>query len=589
MIKKNLHSTFSILLLYLHLGAFFSLKSQEKVPYEKNPNRVSFVEYSFPSSAPREWNDYKMLPEPKLDDLRLRFPKKFPSAYVGPDGGEVYLWKPGLYKWTRVDGSVFQEWENGSWKFQIPDHITIESFRASCNGCGATYRYTWSDGTEINKTWVPHRKEYAVSFQNEKTTPALNWLIPDPDKFSKNRISIGPYEFYYSDNWNFYLHGLRESFNANAYLQDVEREYGLSNKGRIPVLLFDKSSDFVAYNGRNLPGVSSEGGFGGQDSIVLCCGNTLKQSTGNAVVDLDTQMRTYFGTFYHEATHNLHQIECLSKRSGKAGLPLQNHDDPWFVEGFANHVASTFFPQKRAEIYEQLAKKITTGKIPRDFDQMIKAEYSDLLPYSLGAYLVEYMHREYGKEAIQNYIHLSCVGKPTREVVKEVTGKEASRFYSDAVADFQVIYPKSKKQINLWKFGHLTKINPVNPKEFERFQKTRIKLPSSVLQVKSITEVPDLKQIFEADISSYAGEVEGDFFGLNGERFYLWKQGNYKWYDDDYELFFNPENSIILRYKSWEIINWSNGQKKIVAPDGTSAVFWNEEQKAYYAKDGSPL
>jgi|JI8StandDraft_1071087.scaffolds.fasta_scaffold00136_24 hypothetical protein len=587
---QKLHSVMiPIVFCFISVCNDSNLLAQEKVTYEKNPNRTALAKFTFPSTAPLVWEDYVKLNDPKIENLRLKFPSGMAAPYFGPDGGQVYLWKTGLYQWKRTDGSIFQEWENGNWQYQIPGLLTIDVYRATCNGCEPQVRYLWQDGSEINKIWVPHRNEYAVSYQNEKRIPALNWLLPNPEKFAKNRVLIGPYDFYYSDNWNFYLHGLRESFNAKAFLSEVEREYGLVNQGKIPVLLFDKSNEFVAYNGRNLPGVSSEGGFGGQDSILLCCGSTLKQSSGNAVVDLDIQIRTYFGTFYHEATHNLHQIACLTKRSGQTNLPVQNQNDPWFVEGFANHVASTFYPQKRAEIYDQLAKKIKENKIPKDFEEMIQAGYHDLLPYSLGAYLVEYMHKEYGKEAVKKYLHLSCLGESTKIALKEAIGKDASIFYNGAIKDFKEVYPKSGKQIKLWKYGHLTKINPLHISEFEQFQNKRIKLPRSVIEIKEIGDIPDLNAIFEADVSSYAGEVEGDFYGYNGERFYLWKQGNYKWYDDDYELYFNPENSIILKYKGWEIINWPSGQKKMIAPDGSSAVFWNSAQKAYYNKDGSPL
>ncbi len=587
--RKSLLRILFAVFVYLNIGFLYSLIAEEKVKYEKNPSLLSIVKYSFPSSAPKDWKQYQSLEEPKLDDLRLSFPKKFPASYLGPDGGAVYLWKPGLYRWNRSDGTIFQEWENGNWQLQIPELVTIDVFKPKCNGCAAIFRYHWQDGTEIDKYWVAHRKEYAVTYQNESREPTENWLIPNPKQFGKSRVTIGPYEFYYAEFWNFYLQGLRESFQANAFLSYAESEFGLSNKGRIPVLLFDKSPEFIAYNGRNLPGLSSEGGFGGQDSIVMCCGSNLKQATGNAVLDLDSQMRTYFGTFYHEATHNLHQIACLTKRKGKAGLPIPNQDDPWFVEGLANHLAAHSFPQKQAEIYEDLAKKVAANRIPRDFDQMLKEEYRDLLPYSLGAFLVEYMHREYGKESIQKYIDLSCLGKPTREVVREVTGKEPSRFYSDAIADFKQVFPKSSKQIKIWKYGHLTKISPVNIQAFENFQKKRIFIPKNISEIKDINEIPDLKKIFEADVSSYVGAVEGDFYGYNGEKFYLWKQGNYKWYDDDYELVYIPNNSYILKYKGWEVINWTNGQRRMTAPDGTNVVFWNENEKEYYGKDGRPL
>ncbi|MDZ4727906.1 MAG: hypothetical protein SH817_17240 [Leptospira sp.] len=561
----------------------------DRISYFKDPSRTELTKYSYPKTAPTDFQSYLNITEPNIDDLRLKISGNVAANFSGPDGGVVNFWKPGHYQWKRSDGSIFIEQENGSWHLNIPNQIKIDSYTQVCNGCLPSLTYTWPDGSQIHKSWIPHRKDYSVYYQNDTKKPALLWLIPDPNKFAKLRTTIGSYEFYHSASWNFFLEGLRDVFNQKAYFNELEREYGLSNEGKIPVLLFDKSAESMAYNGRELPGGSAEGGFGGQDSIQICCGEKQIQAPSDAVIAEDTKKRLYYGTFFHEATHNMHQIGCLTKRVGKQGLPLANQNDPWFVEGLANHVAANFTLSKQAEIYEQLNKRLLENKVPRDFDGMLKQSYNDLLPYYLGAYLVEYMHREYGKESVKTYLHATCLAEDTKSALKKATGKEANQFYLDALENFKTTYAKSSKNIREWKFGHLTKMNAKDPKAFEEFVTNGFAKPNNFRDYQSIEDVPDLNAIFEADVSKYSGLVEGDFNGQSGQGFYLWKKGNYKWYGDAYEVFINPGSSIMFRNKGWEFVQWANGQKKVTAPDGSNAMFWNKDQKGYFDKNGKPI
>jgi hypothetical protein len=562
-----------------------TINSQKRITYEANPSRTGLVTYTFPKSAAKDYNDFIKLDEPKIGDLRLKFTTRTSGSFIGPDGGVVDFWKPGLYRHTRADGSIFSERESGQWELKIPNLITIISFNPKCAGCQRNLRYEWADGTENYKEWIPHRKEYSINFQHRSHVPALNWTLPNPKKFGSNFTIIGPFELYHSNLWNFFLECLRESFDINGFYNELRREYGMANEGKIPVFLFDQNKEMVAYNGQELPGGSLEGGFGGQNYILKCCGSSLAQKKGNSEIDEDARKRFFYGTFIHEAVHNIHQITCLTLTASKPEIP-PNETDPWFVEGFANHVASKFDLRAQANIYEGLRKRIDDRKLPKSFDAMLKEGYSNLVPYDLGAYLVEYMHKHYGRESVKKYINLSCHNTPTGSAVKQATGISANQFYSDAILDFEETYKKSKSMMDVWSYSHLTQISPKMPKSFEQFQKNKLTLPADVREIQEYSEIPNLYELFEADVSMYSGVVVGDFWSRAGVRLYLWKEGTYKWFGSDYDATIFPNHSITLNYNGWQIFHWENGQRKMVAPDKTSVHFWNENQKAYFDAKG---
>ncbi len=140
--------------------------------------------------------------------------------------------------------------------------------------------------------------------------------------------------------------------------------------------------------------------------------------------------------------------------------------------------------------------------------------------------------------------------------------------------------------MDVWSYSHLTQISPKMPKTFEQFQKNKLTLPADVREIQEYSEIPNLYELFEADVSMYSGVVVGDFWSRAGVRLYLWKEGTYKWFGRDYDATFFPNHSITLNYNGWQFFHWANGQRKMIAPDKTSVHFWNENQKAYYDAKG---
>lgn len=139
-IKKIIIFNLCVLFQCLSLSSVFSQGGNlKKVFYASDSSRTGIVKYSFSDSAPRRFEDLKEITLPEIKDLRLKFPSYTASAYIGPDGGDVYIWKKDQYQWKRSDKSVFTEWPNGAWKLEQPEGTVINSF-TKCAGCPRKHR-----------------------------------------------------------------------------------------------------------------------------------------------------------------------------------------------------------------------------------------------------------------------------------------------------------------------------------------------------------------------------------------------------------------------------------------------------------------
>ncbi|TGN11675.1 peptidase MA family protein [Leptospira ilyithenensis] len=584
-----------IILLFIFVINLFPIFAQDpsrvRVPYLQGTNRTDITRYKWGITAPNRFEDISGVPIPQIGELRLKFPVNTPSFYSGPDGGEVYLWKKDNYRWTRSDGSILTEWENGTWKLETPDGPNFTSFGVfgSCSGCLPKIQLDWKDGSKLIRDWVPHRKEFAWVFQKNNASPALNWQLIDPSKTKPGRFQVSKYSFYHSSDWDLYLQALKENFPADEFFAFAKKEFDMENIGQVPVLLFDKNGEMSAYQGKELPGGSEEGGFGGQNSITLCCGEKQIKPTGNSVLDEDAKKRAFLGTFYHETIHNLEQMTCLSYKSGLANLPKENLPDPWFDEGIANYIAGQFSISKKYYIYEELDKKIQAGKIPSSYAALLKHGYQDLLPYSLGAYMVEYMHKSYGSKTVVNYNKDTCLGTDSALALEKATGVSADQFISLAVADFQskksVLFSDSKKKT----LQGYTVMAPVNVKAFQNFLEKGFSLPASPFDIQNYEEIPSVRETFLASVEPFFKKIEGDFDGPGESTFFLWKSGIYKWQGKTWEATYFPGNQTVFKKDGWSVIEWEDGKRRVVSSDGTSVMFWKKDQKGYFDSAGKQI
>ncbi|TGL87293.1 peptidase MA family protein [Leptospira congkakensis] len=571
---------------FLLTTVIYSDSERTAVPLKRGQGS-DVLYFDFGETAPTSSLTVERLQEPKLEDLKLGFLEPAPGYYNGPDGGEVYQWAKNHYQWKRADGSVYTEWVNGTFKLDFPSGVGFTSVPQSCNGCSPTLVWNYPDLTKITKYWMAHRKEYDFTYQ--KPLNFENYLLVKESQFGKPKLELGNYVLYGSEKWSEYIRAFGGNFKIKPFLQYVKSEFSLENRGKVPVLLFDEYEDIKKYIGADIPGGSEEGGFGGRDSITMCCGDKMPQATGNPEFDADALRRFHFGVFYHEAVHNLEQISCLKIQSETGKTPQTDILDPWFEEGLANYVEAKFYERKQFHIYNDAEKLIRENKVPKTFKALLDAKYRDLLPYSIGPLLIKHIHETYGKEAIISYQKDTCVGTSPALALQNATGVSPDQILKDSLSRFEKekdLFLKDGKKLQL---AGYTVMNSKFPLELKTFLDKGFSLPESALEIKSYTELPSLQKIFPANVESYSGKLEGDFLGPNSSYFYLWKKGNYRWYGDSWEANVFPGNQILFRGSGFTLIEWEDGKKQYISPKGDSVIFFSLESKSYLNADGKPV
>ncbi|XDD53184.1 peptidase MA family protein [Leptospira sp. WS4.C2] len=572
--------------LFLLTTVIYSDTDRATIPLKRGPS-FDVLYFDFGETAPTSYLSVERLQEPKLEDLKLGFLEPTPGYYNGPDGGEVYQWAKNHYQWKRADGSVYTEWANGTFKLDFPSGIGFISAPVPCNGCLPTLVWSYPDLTKITKYWISHRKEY--DYIHQKPLNFENYLLVSENKFGKPKLEFGNYVFYGSERWLEYLRVFGENFKMKPFLQYMKSEFQLENRGKIPVLLFDKYPEIKDFIGADLPGGTEEGGFGGRDSISLCCGEKMPQATGNPEFDSDALRRVFFGVFYHEAVHNLEQISCLKIQSETGKIPPADILDPWFEEGIANYVEAKFYERKQFHIYNDAEKLIRENKVPKTFKSLLDAKYKDLLPYSIGPLMIKHIHETYGKEAIVSYQKETCLGTAPALALQNATGVSPDQILKDSLSRFEKEKDSVLRDGKKLQLAGYTRMNSKFPTEYKSFLENGFPLPESALEIKSYTQLPSLQKIFLAPVESFSGKLEGDFLGPGGSYLYLWKKGNYRWYGDSWEANVFPGDQILFRGSNFTLIEWEDGKKQYISPKGDSVIFFNLESKTYKDAEGKSV
>lgn len=561
----------------------------QKISYLYETDRKEISEFSFGKSAPRRFEEIKNIREPALKDFMLKIPTDMPSVHIGPDGGQVNIKGKNSYQWKRSDESVFSVNTDGSWELTLTDG-TVFSSLAPCSECQPSTKILYKDGTELYKKWIKHRKEHDWIFQKEDEAPALHWKLIDSSKIQHN-AKFSKYTFYYSSEWDPFIKALKERFPGDDFFDYMKKEYGLENAGQIPVILFSDRKSLVAYSGRDLPGGEKKngnggGGFGGRDSIVIAIDKSVKPLTGDSDVDDYILKKISFRTLYHESMHNLIQLSCLSHRIGKKDLKPYIHD-PWFNEGTANFSIQKFYPAMTAEVYNGLDDQIKNNKIPSSYSALMKKKYDDLLPYRLGAYMVEYLYNTYGGESFKEINKGICLGDSAADSIRKTVGISGDQLLSAAVADFKAKRTSLLANIKKTKVKGYKVMKPENSDEFDEFLKSGISFDLHPRSIQNYDQIPSIRKIFQADVGPYLNKVSGYFDGPGESVFYLFDTGTYRWTGPNWKaVYFPSSRQYQFISKGWVITEWANGKKRLRSPDKSSVLFLNKNQKTYFDVTG---
>ncbi|GBF41635.1 hypothetical protein LPTSP2_09150 [Leptospira ellinghausenii] len=571
-----------VFLISFFLGSFLYSDAERKPVPLKRGSGAEVLYFDFGETAPTSFFQSEKLQEPKLEDLKLGFLDAAPGYYLGPDGGEVYQWVKNHYQWKRADGSVFTEWPTGIFKLDFPTGtgFVFAPALTSCNGCSPTLVWNYPDNSKITKYWISHRKEYDTIYQ--KPLEFQNYLLVNESKFGKPKLEIGNLVFYGSDKWNEYLRVFGEEVKTKSLFTILKNEFGFENRGKIPVLLFDDYPTAKEYVGFDLPGANqTELGLGGKDAIVMCCGEQMPERSGNPNFDADSLRRVNFSMVLQKLTRNAEQVSCLKTIAETGTQPSQEILDPWFEEGLASYIESRMSDRKRVWVYAETEKLIRENKAPKSFKSLLDAKYKDNIPYLFGAILVKHIHDVYGKDAITSYQKETCLGLESTLALQKVTGVSADSILKESTKRFETDKIQILKDTKSLSLSGYTIMNPQLPNEYFSFLEKGFAIKDSAKDIKSYEELPHLYKIFVANVEDFSGKREGDFLGPKGTYFFLWKKGNYRWYGDGWEANVFPGNQIVFRGSNYTIVEWENGKKQYVAPNGTSVLFSNRESVQY--------
>lgn len=567
---------------YLFLVSFLYSDAEKKIVPLKRGSSAEVLYFDFGETAPNTFFKSEKLQEPKLDDLKLGFLDAAPGYYAGPDGGEVYQWAKNHYQWKRADGSVFTEWPTGIFKLDFPTGIGFVFAPAppNCNGCSPTLVWNYPDNTKITKYWISNRKEYDTIYQ--KPLDFQNFLLVNETKFGKPKLELGNLVFYGSEKWNEFLRVFGEEVKTKSLYSILKNEFGFENRGKIPVLLFDEYNAAKEYVGFDLPAANlTEMGLGGKDAIVLCCGDQMPERTGNPNFDVDSLRRVNFSMVLQKLTRNAEQVSCLKTIAETGTQTPQDIVDPWFEEGLASYIESRLSDRKRVWVYAETEKLIRENKAPKSFKALLDAKYKDNIPYHFSAILIKYIHDVYGKESITSYQKETCLGLDSTLALQKVTGVSADTILKESIKRFETDKIQVLKDTKSLSLSGFTVMNPQFPNEFFSFLEKGFTIKESAKEIKTYDELPSLYKIFIANVDDYSGKREGDFLGPRGSYFYLWKKGYYRWYGEGWEANVFPGNQIVFRGSNFTIVEWENGKKQYVAPNGDSVIFQNKETMQY--------
>jgi hypothetical protein len=510
----------------------------------KNANAI-FETPTFINKIPRNYDEIESLKFPTNEEIELDFTGFKEGATTGPDGGEVYKWKEGSYKWTLKNGGDLTYWNPTSWQL-TKDQFLFQIVGDSGNKQSKNFRLTYPNGSILSKHYL---KEFQTDFYYyENYQDNLYYQLFPNQLFNSMYKKVDRFHFYFEPEHEAWIDAFVEGDAFPRFISYINK-VGYTSSNQIPVVFFKDASNFRNYI--RLPNADCAGGRGGIFGLSFCNLTPLLSYIGTSR-DEREKSKTIHHThmIYHEWGHHLQQVECAIVRNGK-NYPAQVHS-AWFNEGMAEYLGYVGSSRKRGDDRILFFEKyVLTGKQP----SLAKED-----PYLLGGQLFRYIAETYGDKSILNLWSSSCKGAKEEELIKNLTNqspqellislfKELSKLKSeDATNAFM------KNTLDDWATDALSL----------KFLNRDNQLPD--LSDKNVK--PDLKKAFSLDILSIKGKLAGHFTTSRKEQIYLFMNGTYTIRGSDYKVVFHNDQTISYLTQGHEITEWASGRVAWKLPDG---------------------
>jgi hypothetical protein len=365
------------------------------------------------------WIDYEKLEIKKFIDLP-------PGKYNYKDS-ELVIWGNGIFQWYLPDGTIFDSRSDGyrsiekkGYKFEMLGKVCVE-----CNG--KQYLY-YPDGSRLEKYIHPISKRIEFNYYNNKDDGLHRYTMYEPGYWAGNYFNEFNLELYYSDSWKAYV---EKFINNYIYFQKYfEQELGFNNPGKIPILLLeDKKKIQELLNSKN---INSNGGHAGTHSIVLCCGNSMKQLNHEINFNsLFNSLDTHY-LIIHELTHNYQQSKCMAIKRIKIEGPYLEIP-VWFTEGIAVFVAMQFDNKIKKVFYNEFQSK----DYYLGYEKLKKYDYGSKELYIIGGMVIEFISKTYGNKTIQEIHDELCSGIDSDDIVFRKLGYDTGELLKKSVDYFK--------------------------------------------------------------------------------------------------------------------------------------------------------
>ncbi len=473
---------------------------------------------------------------PSNIDIELDFSGFREGSTLGPDGGEVYRWKEGIYKWNFKDGGELTYWSPSNWlltKNQSQFHVYSDNGQ----NLPKNFRFVFPNESILSQFY---QKAFQVNFYFVEDFKNLLFYQLFPDKLFASRFKIKKrFHFHFEPEHEAWIDAFVEG-EAYDRFESYIKEIGYSSSKQIPVIFFKKEKQFRDYI--NIPNADCAGGRGGIFGLSFCNVNPVLGYIGSDEDEIKKSRAIHHThMLYHEWGHHLQQVECAIVRKNQQ-YPTQSFS-AWFNEGMAEYLGYIGSSKKRGNDHIQFFEKyVLTGKQPN----LTKED-----PYLLGGQLFRFIAQSYGDKAILKLWSDSCKGIKEEVLIKNLTSLSPQEFLN-AYIKYLSQYkdePKTTSYMRLVLEDWAKDILVLN------FIHRDPRLPD--LTDKNMK--PNLKYAFQLDVDSIRGKLEGQFTNPRQEQIYLFKDGTYTIKGPDYNATVYQNETIVYQSQGHQITEWANG------------------------------
>lgn len=525
----------------------------------------SFRWQDWPARAPRSYADASGLRFPageKLLGIDFGRHAGREGHYTGPDGGAIYQWRSKgrsslHYLWKRKDGTSFLRWPDGSWRIEAAGH-QVHGFGGRFGG---HVEWTFPDGAKIwrEASRIPRGQwEYFYVGRDRGGHLAFQMFAsPGPEYLQRE---VGSFQFHFHPDWTLFVERFAE-VDGDERILDFGRDIlGFYHRGPLPVRLYQNLAEFRKASGDPRSG---PGGFGGMFGVSACCGSDRDAVPASGMFREAQAHAESFHVLWHEAVHTLQQQRCTYVRAESEASRQKPaaHPGDWFVEGIADFAVAQLEPRSRAWMYREFYKQS-----PPAFRQL---NYQNRRAYIFGRVMLEYMLGQHGADSIREYYDATCRGTQSAAALRAAIGMTPEALYKASVKHYRERERRARieAQYPEWEIDGLYEL------EYTNSGASRMDLAELQSLTRqeffSVNSVPDIFNAYRLELGELgSSNFKGYLRTADGWRVYLFPGEPLYGLDRGGVKVFIRDAEVSLEYDGHRLINWANGQRRHVFPDG---------------------